>query len=57
LLDGDILWSTTQERKGAKYKWAGADAAEKAVRQLLWALEQLEKAQSHDSSPAPENAN
>jgi curli biogenesis system outer membrane secretion channel CsgG len=29
--DGDVLWSTTQESKGAKYKGAGADEADKVV--------------------------
>ena len=41
--DGDVLWSTTQESKGAKYKGAGADAADKVVKQLLWDLEKLDK--------------
>jgi hypothetical protein len=29
------VWSTTQESKGAKYKGASADVAEKIVKQLL----------------------
>ncbi len=37
--DGDVLWSTTQESKGAKYKGASADVAEKVVKQLMWDLE------------------
>jgi len=44
--DGDVVWSTTQESKGAKYKGAMADAADKVVRQLLRDLEKL-------SHPAP----
>lgn len=40
--DGDVLWSTTQESKGAKYKGASADAVEKVVKQLLWDLDKLE---------------
>lgn len=40
--DGDVLWSTTQESKGAKYKGASADVAEKVVKQLLWDLEKME---------------
>ena len=44
--DGDVVWSTTQESKGAKYKGATADVADKVVKQLLWDLE-------HTSRPAP----
>jgi hypothetical protein len=40
---GDVIWSTTQESNGAKYKGAAADAADKVVKQLLWDLEKLEK--------------
>ncbi len=32
--DGDVLWSTTQESVGAKFKGAGADVAAKVSRQL-----------------------
>jgi hypothetical protein len=39
--DGDVVWSTTQESKGAKYKGAMADVAEKAVKQLLYDIEKL----------------
>jgi hypothetical protein len=46
--DGDVVWSTTQESKGAKYKGAAADAADKVVKQLLRDLERL-------SSPKPPN--
>ena len=35
---GDVIWSTTQESKGAKYKRANADAAGKVVKQLLPSL-------------------
>jgi hypothetical protein len=41
--DGDVLWSTTQESKGAKYKGASADAAEKVVKQLLWDLAKVSR--------------
>jgi hypothetical protein len=41
--DGDLIWSTTQESKGAKYKGASADVAEKVVRQFLSDIEKLEK--------------
>jgi hypothetical protein len=32
--DGDVLWATTQESKGAKFRGASADVADKVVRQL-----------------------
>jgi hypothetical protein len=32
--DGDVLWSTTQESLGAKFRGAGADVAAKVARQL-----------------------
>jgi hypothetical protein len=47
--DGDVLWSTTQESKGAKYKGASADVAEKVVKQLLWDLEKLQPTQKSTS--------
>lgn len=33
--EGDVLWSTTQESLGAKFRGASADVAEKVTRQLL----------------------
>lgn len=33
--DGDVLWATTQESGGAKFRGASADVAEKIVKQLL----------------------
>jgi len=44
--DGDVVWSTTQESQGAKYKGASADVSEKIVKQLLHDLEREEKANS-----------
>jgi len=41
--DGDVIWSTTQESKGAKYKGASADVADKITKQLLRDIEKLEK--------------
>ena len=32
--DGDVLWSTTQESTGAKYKGSSADVAEKITKEL-----------------------
>ena len=41
--DGDVIWATSQESKGAKYKGASADVAEKVIKQLFRDLEKLEK--------------
>jgi curli biogenesis system outer membrane secretion channel CsgG len=43
LSDGDLVWATTQESRGAKYKGASADVADKVVKQLLRDLEKLGK--------------
>jgi curli biogenesis system outer membrane secretion channel CsgG len=40
--DGDVIWVTTQESKGAKYKGASADVADKIVKQLLKDITKLE---------------
>lgn len=40
--DGDVIWTTTQESKGAKYKGAGADVADMCVKQLLRDIAKLE---------------
>lgn len=40
--DGDVIWTSTQESKGAKYKGSSADAADKCVKQLLRDVEKLE---------------
>jgi hypothetical protein len=40
--DGDLIWASTQESKGAKYKGAAADVADKVVKQLLKDIEKLE---------------
>jgi hypothetical protein len=42
--DGDVIWSTTQESQGAKFRSAGADVADKATRQLL---DDMQKARTH----------
>lgn len=33
--DGDVIWSTTQESNGAKFRGASADVADKVIKQLL----------------------
>jgi hypothetical protein len=40
--DGDVIWSTAQESKGAKYKGASADVADKIVKQLLRDIEKVQ---------------
>ena len=42
--DGDVLWSTTKESKGAKYKGATAEVADEVVKQLMHDLEKLKPA-------------
>lgn len=39
--DGDVIWTTTKESKGAKYKGASADVADQVVKQLIWDLEKV----------------
>lgn len=47
--DGDVLWSTTQESLGAKFRWAGADVAAKIARQMTLDFERARRA----GTPAP----
>jgi hypothetical protein len=46
--DGDVIWSTTQESNGAKFRGASADVAEKITRQLVDDVAKLRK-----SGPVP----
>jgi hypothetical protein len=39
--DGDVIWSTTQESQGAKFRSASADVADKITRQLVADLEKM----------------
>jgi hypothetical protein len=41
--DGDVIWSTTQESNGAKFRGASADVADKISRQLATDIERLRK--------------
>ena len=41
--DGDVIWSTTQESLGAKFKGASADVADKVVKQLLADIEKARR--------------
>ncbi len=39
--DGDVIWTTTKESHGAKYKGASADVADQIVKQLIHDLDKL----------------
>lgn len=39
--DGDVIWTTTKESKGAKYKGASADVADQIVKQLVRDLDRI----------------
>jgi hypothetical protein len=41
--DGDVIWSTTQESNGAKFRGASADVADKITKQLVIDYERLRK--------------
>jgi len=49
--DGDVIWATTQESKGAKYKGASADVADKVVKELLRTVQKLEKKPTEKEAP------
>ncbi len=41
--DGDVVWSTTQESTGAKFRGASADVADKIMKQLVSDYEKLKR--------------
>jgi hypothetical protein len=41
--EGDVMWSTTQESNGAKFKGASADVADRITRQLVAEYDRLKK--------------
>ena len=41
--NGDVIWSTTQESLGAKFKGASADVAAKVVKQLTFDVEKARR--------------
>lgn len=47
---GDVLWSTTQESQGAKFRSASADVADKITKQLSADLEKTKKARTSTQS-------
>lgn len=54
--DGDVLWSTTQESQGAKFRSASADVADKIARQLAADLEKARKGRRVVGGPAQGSA-
>ena len=50
--NGDVIWTSTQESKGAKYKGSSADVADKCVKQLLRDVERLKNRSTPPSTPA-----
>jgi hypothetical protein len=50
--NGDVIWTSTQESKGAKYKGSSADAADKCVKQLLRDINRLKNSGATASSQA-----
>lgn len=53
--DGDVIWTSTQESKGAKYKGSSADVADRCIKQLLHDVEKLENAKG--AVPAQQDGN
>lgn len=48
--EGDVLWSTTQESLGAKFKGASADVADKIVKQLLLDLSKAKRQRASEAA-------
>jgi hypothetical protein len=51
--DGDVLWSTTQESLGAKFRGASADVAYRVAHQLALDLERARKTNIEPAAKAP----
>jgi hypothetical protein len=49
--DGDVIWATTQESLGAKFRGASADVADKVVKQLLADIEKARRPESFKPPP------
>jgi curli biogenesis system outer membrane secretion channel CsgG len=47
---GDVIWTSTQESKGAKYKSSSADVADKCIKQLLHDVDKLANATNPSAS-------
>jgi len=50
--DGDVIWTSVQESKGAKYKGSSADAADKCIKQLIRDVERIRGSGTQSSAPA-----
>lgn len=50
--DGDVLWSTTQQSDGAKFRTASADVAFKIARQLSFDVERAQKEPPQTARPS-----
>lgn len=54
--DGDVIWSTTKESSGGKFRGASADVADKIAKQLVADFEKLTAGRSlAPSAPTPAN--
>jgi hypothetical protein len=51
--DGDVLWSTTQESLGAKFRGASADVAAKIARQLTLDVERVRRVETTPPTVKP----
>ena len=51
--EGDVIWSTVQESKGAKFRGASMDVAEKITKQLMVDLTVARGASAGRLTPAP----
>lgn len=51
--DGDVIWSTTQESHGAKFRGASADVADKVIRQLMLDLDRIRHPELSERTPRP----
>ena len=52
LKNGDVVWSSTQESSGAKFRGAGPDVAQKVTRQLTMDLDRLRRSAAAQPSPS-----
>jgi hypothetical protein len=51
--DGDVLWSTTQESLGAKFRGASADVAAKIAHQIQLDYDRARRTEEPDLAPKP----
>jgi hypothetical protein len=54
--DGDVLWSTTQESLGGKFRGASADVAAKIAHQITLDYDRLQRADASAAITAPSTA-